>query len=104
MIRLIRAVRCVLPETLHLAEKTVLVLLRPLLHLIAGRLDVVLELVRVPGVVGLDDIILPVLLDQVLKVFAVGGSWVWDVVVREPALKLSLVPFVVCCTASPLVS
>lgn len=47
-----------------------------------------------------DHISLPVILDQTLKVFAVSCLRVWDIVVREPSLKLGLVPFVVRCVKS----
>ena len=38
---------------------------------------------------------LPVLFDKILQVFAIRRSRIWDVMVGEPALELSLVPFVV---------
>jgi hypothetical protein len=48
----------------------------------------------------IDNLSLPVVLDQVLEIFAISWSRVRDVVIREPTLKLSLVPFVVCCRRS----
>lgn len=84
------------PVGLHLADQAVLVLLGALLNLGAFGAQEAGELVHVPGVVRLDDVVLPVVLDQVFQVLAVGGSWVRDVVVRQPALQLSLVPFVIC--------
>lgn len=51
----------------------------------------------VPALVGGDDIVVPVLLDQRLEVLAVRGRRVRDVVVREPALELGLMPLVVDC-------
>lgn len=77
-------------------NKTVLVLLGALLDLLALRCDVALQLVGVPLVVWLYNIVLPVLLNQILQVLAVCRCWVWDVVVREPTLELSLVPLVIC--------
>lgn len=44
-----------------------------------------------------DDFRLPVGLDESLEVLAISRSWIWDIVVREPALELSLMPLVVCC-------
>jgi len=57
------------------------------------------ELVDIPAVVRLGDIVIPVGLDKVLQVLAVRSGREGDVVVREPALQLGLVPFVVCRTA-----
>lgn len=47
-----------------------------------------------------DHIGLPVVLDQVLEVLTVGCLWMWDIVVSEPSLKLSLMPLVVSCFMS----
>lgn len=49
----------------------------------------------VPALVGGDDIVVPVLLDEILEVLAISRGWVGDVVVREPALKLGLMPFII---------
>ena len=84
-----------MPVRLDLADKAVLVLLGTLLDLLAGAGDVVLELLGVPAVVGLSNLVVPVVLDQVDKVLAVGRGRVGHVVVGEPALKLSLMPLVV---------
>lgn len=46
---------------------------------------------------GIDHILLPVVLDQGFQIFAISCFRMRDVVVREPSLQLSLVPFVVCC-------
>lgn len=40
----------------------------------------------------------PVLFDEILEVFPIGGTGIGDVVVGEPTLELGLVPFVVRCT------
>jgi len=50
-----------------------------------------------PFVVGCGNLAVPIRLDQVLEIFAVCGGRIGDVVVREPTLKLRLVPFVVYC-------
>lgn len=92
-----------MPVLLDLAEQAVLVLLGAFLGFLALGGQVAGELVDVPRVVGLGDIVLPVLLHQILEVFAVGRSGVGYVVIGEPSLKLSLVPLVVCCAASPLI-
>lgn len=91
------------PGILHLDDKAVLVLLSALLDLLAGGGQVALELLGVPVAVGLGDVVLPVLLNKVGQVLAVGRSGVGNVVVGKPALKLSLMPLVVCCAASPSV-
>jgi hypothetical protein len=105
------AVGRVLPVGLDLAEQRVLVLLGALLDLLALAGEVVRQLVGIPLVwvkqsistrlsryydesltVGLDDVVLPVGLDLVEQVLAVSGRGVGDVVVRQPALQLRLVP------------
>ena len=98
-VRVVGAVRSALPVALHLGEEAVLVLLRALLHLVTLRRHPVGELVDIPAVVRLGDIVIPVGLHQVLQVLAVRGGREGDVVVREPALQLGLVPFVVRRTA-----
>lgn len=92
-----------MPGILHLGDEAVLVLLGTLLNLLAGRGQVVLKLGSVPVVVRLDDMILPVVLDELGQVLAVGRGRVGDVVVGEPALELGLMPLVVSCSASPSV-
>ncbi len=46
------------------------------------------------------DLGLPVALDEILEILAIGWSRVWDVVIREPTLKFGFVPFVVGCYKS----
>jgi len=43
-----------------------------------------------------NNMLLPVVFDQILKVFSISGSRVGDFVVGEPALEFSFVPLVVC--------
>lgn len=100
---LIALLSSLVPEVLDLRDQCVLILLGTLLDLLALGGDVVLQLGGVPGVVWLDSVVLPVVLDKVLEVLAVRGCWVWNVVIRQPSLELGLVPLVVCCTASELV-
>lgn len=76
-----------LPVGLHLSNQAVLALLSALLDLMTLRREVAVELVGVPAIVGLDNIVLPIALNQVLEVFAVGWSGVWNVVVRKPSVK-----------------
>lgn len=102
-VSLVGLVGSLMPGILHLDDEAILVLLGTLLDLLASRSQVVGELRGVPIGVGLDDVILPVLLNKVGQVLAVGGSRVGDVVVGEPALKLSLMPLVVSCAASRFV-
>jgi len=89
-----------MPRFLNLAEERILVLLSALLDLLALRLEVRLQTLGVPRVVGLSDVVFPAVLDEVLQVLAVGRGGVWDVVIRQPPLQLSLVPFVVRCAFS----
>lgn len=44
----------------------------------------------------IDHILLPVVLDERLQILSISSLGMRDVVVREPPLKLGLVPFVVC--------
>ena len=89
-----------MPARLNLGKQAVGVLLGALLHLFALRLQVARKTVGVPLVVWLRNVVLPVVLDEVLKVFTIRRRRIRDVVIREPSLQLSLVPFVVCCTGS----
>ena len=89
-----------MPCVLNLGDEALGVLLGALLDLLAGGSQVVGELVGSPVAVGLGDVVLPVLGDKVGQVLTVGRGGVGDVVVGEPALKLSLVPLVVSCAAS----
>lgn len=86
-----------MPVRLDLADKAVLVLLSALLDLLARACDVVLELLGVPSVVGLGNLVVPVVLDKVDEVLAVGRGGIGDIVVREPSLQLGLMPLVVSC-------
>lgn len=85
------------PRVLYLGDERIFAGLGTFLSLDTLLLQISTELVRIPVLVGRDSVVLPVLLEQVLEVLAVGGSRVRDVVVRQPALKLCLVPLVVCC-------
>ena len=70
-----------MPGVLDLSNKAVLVLLSALLNLLTGRGQVVGELVRVPAIIGLGDIVVPVLLDKVGQVLTIGRGRVRDIVV-----------------------
>lgn len=85
------------PETFDLVDQGVLGSSGALLRLGTLLLEVVVQLVRVPATVRSDGIAVPVALDQLLEVLAVSRCGVRNIVVREPALKLRLVPFIVGC-------
>jgi hypothetical protein len=89
------SVLSLIPRVLNLSKKGVLVGLGAFLSLNTLLLEVGRELVRIPVLVRGDSIAVPVLLDQVLEILAVGRGRVWDVVVRQPTLELSLMPLVV---------
>ena len=55
-----------------------------------------MELSCIPAVVWSDNLVIPIALNEALKVLAVSWSGVRNVVVRQPSLQLRLVPFVVC--------
>lgn len=97
---LVRLVGGRVPVLLDLLDEAVLVLLGALLGLLTLGSQVAGQLVGVPLAVWLGDVVVPVLLHQVLQVLAIGGSRIRDVVVGQPALKLSLVPLVVGCAGS----
>lgn len=99
-VSLVGLVGSLVPDALHLREQAILVLLGTLLDLLALAAEVALQLVCIPLVVRLGDVVLPVLLHEVLQVLAVGWSRVGDIVVRQPALELSLMPLVVCYAGS----
>jgi hypothetical protein len=88
------------PVRLDLLEEAVLVLLGALLRLLALGCEVARQLVGVPLAVWLGNIVVPVLLNQVLEVLAIRSCGVGDVVIGQPALKLSLMPLVVDCAGS----
>lgn len=83
------------PNILDLGNQGVLVCLGGILNLDTLLLEVAIQLVCVPLLVRADGVVLPILLDQLLEILAVGGSGISNVVVGEPALELSLVPLVV---------
>lgn len=85
------------PVVLDLAKKTVLALFGTFLNLLSLRSNVGIQLRGVPAVVWLGDLVLPVGLNKINKLLAVGRSRERNIVVREPSLKLSLVPFIVGC-------
>jgi hypothetical protein len=84
-----------IPVRANLANEAVLGSLGLGLGLLALGLEESAQLSRVPAVVGCDNVVIPVLLDKVLKILAVGRGGIWDRVVSKPALQLSLMPFVV---------
>ena len=86
MIRFGGRVRTVGPITLHRADQAVLVGVRSFLGIGSLGLEVRLKLGSFPFLVWCGNFIVPVALYKILKVFAVCGSRVWNVVVREPTL------------------
>jgi hypothetical protein len=57
--------------------------------------EIALDRLGIPVLVRVHDLIVPVRLDEVLEVLAVGRLRVGNVVVGEPSLKLGLMPLVV---------
>ena len=84
-----------MPVGLDLLDQTILALLSAFLGLLTLAGQEGRKLVGVPAVVWLSDVVLPILADKVDEVLAVGRSRIRYVVIRQPPLKLSLVPFVV---------
>lgn len=84
------------PGLLDLGNQRVLVCLCGILNFDALLLKVFAQLLVVPLLVRADCMVFPVVLDELLEILAVGGSWVRDVVVGKPTLELGLVPLVIC--------
>lgn len=83
------------PVVLDLLDEGVFGANGTVLGLVALEREVRLELRCFPAVVRSHDLVVPVLLDEVFEIFPICGSGMWDVVVRQPSLKLRLVPLVV---------
>lgn len=86
-----------IPVRFDVRKQTILVLLSLSRHIVASSLQIRAQLGSIPFVVRLYNIVIPVLRDEVLQILAVSRSWIWDVLVRQPPLKLRLVPLVVDC-------
>lgn len=86
-----------IPDTLDLVDERVLGGTGRVLGLDSLLLQVVGELGSIPLLVGSDDLVIPVGLDELLELLAVRGCRIGDIVVGKPSLELSLVPFVVGC-------
>ena len=77
-----RRIGSISPVVLDLCDQAVLVRFGPLLDLVTFGGKVFLQLRGIPFSVWSCNFGLPIALDEVLKILAVGGSRVWDVVVR----------------------
>ena len=84
-----------IPESLDLVDERVFGGSGAVLGLDTLLLEIVVQLLRVPAAVGGDSIGVPVAMDELLEVLPVSRCGVGDAVVREPALQLGLVPFIV---------
>jgi hypothetical protein len=94
---LLGLVASLVPRGRDLVDKRILVGLGALLGLDTLGAQPRLQVLDGPGVVGLDNVVIPILLNQRLEVLAVGRSGVGDVVVGQPGLELGFVPLVVGC-------
>lgn len=81
VVRRIRLIASLMPIAFDLAEQAILVLLRALLDLLSTGAEIAGELICIPLVVRLGHVILPVVLNQILKVLAVRRCRIWDVVI-----------------------
>lgn len=93
---LLSLVSGLIPRVLDLGDQSILAGVGVGLRLDALGFEICTELLGVPGLIGCDDVVVPVLLDQVVELLSVSGGGVWDVIVGEPALELCFVPLVVC--------
>lgn len=85
------------PRTLDLLNKRVLVRSGGILDINAFLLEVGGQLGSIPVLVGSSNVVVPAAANELLQIPAVSGSWIGDIVVGQPSLKLSLVPLVVGC-------
>jgi hypothetical protein len=58
-------------------------------------LKICAQLSGVPIAVWRSNLAFPVFLDDVLEIVAICRRWIWNVIIREPPLKLGLMPFVI---------
>lgn len=86
-----------IPGTLDLVDERVLGGTGRVLGLDTLLLQVLSELGSIPLLVGSDHLVIPVGLNELLKLLAVRGCRIGDVVIGKPSLELSLVPLVVGC-------
>lgn len=84
-----------MPVALDLSEEAILVLFGAFFDLLTLRRDVRLQLIGIPAVVWRCNLVFPVELDKVDEILAVCRSRIWHIVVRQPPLELSLMPFVI---------
>jgi hypothetical protein len=83
------------PCSLDLLNELLLCVGGALLQRLAPEGEVLLQLRDAPVVIRSDDVVVPVLLDEVLEVPSVRRRRVRDVIVREPAIQLCFMPLVV---------
>lgn len=85
-----------MPRLLDLADQTLFALFGAFLDFLALATKVGLQAVGIPVLVWSCDVGVPVVLHKILEVLAICGSGIWDVMIGEPSLEFSLMPFVVC--------
>ena len=90
-----RRVRRLSPIAFYLIDKTGFVRFCGFLRISTLGLEVGLKLRSLPIGVGRRNFIVPAALDQIFQIGTVCGSWIWDIVIREPSFELSLMPLVV---------
>lgn len=83
------------PCSLNLLNQRFGVLLGALLNFLALEGQIVVQSLSIPAIVRRNNLVVPVVLDQVLKILTVGGGGIRNVVIGQPTLKLRLVPLVV---------
>lgn len=83
------------PGILDLSDQGVLVCLGRILNIDTLLLEVAAQLLIIPLLVGADGVVVPILLDELLEILAIGGSGMRNIMVGEPALELSLMPLIV---------
>jgi hypothetical protein len=96
-VSLVGRVLSLVPVGLDLLGEALRIVLGALLCLLAASGQVVGEGLGIPRCVGVDNLVIPVVGDGLLKVLTIRRTRVRDVVVRQPALELRLVPLVVDC-------
>lgn len=84
-----------MPITLDRGHQTVLALVGTFSGLIAPIGQILLKSIDIPVRVGSRDLGIPILLDDLLEILTVGGTRIRDVMIGQPTLKFSLMPFII---------
>ena len=94
-IRIGHRIRSVCPRGLDLSKKRILARSGTVLCFYAFSFKVALQLWSLPCIIWRHDLVVPILLDEVLKIFAVGWSRERDVVILQPTFQFRFMPTII---------